>query len=273
MMVPAMGHDRFLFALLLTTVAGLATGIGSAIAFFAKRGSPKFLASTLGFSAGVMVFMCLFEILPEARASLLKQFGEGPGGWLAMGAFFAGILFTGLIDHFVPSFENPHEARGVEEMTEERRAASSRLLRMGFLSALALSIHNLPEGLGTFVAGLQGPAVGLPIAAAIFLHNIPEGISVSVPIYYATGDRKKAFFYSFMTGFCEPLGALLGYLFLGPFLEQGYGLVLAMVAGIMVYIAFDELLPAAHESGEHHSAVWGLIAGMAVVAVCIQLFV
>ncbi|HAH06817.1 MAG TPA: zinc transporter ZupT [Elusimicrobia bacterium] len=267
-----MPSDRFLFALMLTTAAGMATGIGSAIAFFAKRSSPKFLASTLGFSAGVMIFMCLVEILPEARESLLAQFGPTAGPWIALAAFFGGIAFTGLIDTLVPSFENPHEARGIEEMTEERRAGDRRLMRMGLFSAFALSIHNLPEGLGTFMAGLQGPAVGLPIAFAIFLHNIPEGISVSVPIYFATGDRKKAFFYSFLTGFCEPVGALLGYLLLGPFLEKGFGLVLALVAGIMIYIAFDELLPAAHESGEHHCAVWGLIAGMAVIAVCMQAF-
>jgi ZIP family zinc transporter len=267
-----MSNDRFLFALLLTTVAGLATGIGSSIAFFAKRSNAKFLASTLGFSAGVMIFMCLMDILPGARESLVAQFGQGLGGWIATAAFFGGIAFIGLIDALVPSFENPHEAHRIEDMQEERRPKERSLLRMGVFSGLALSIHNLPEGLAVFVAGLQGPAVGIPIAVAIFLHNIPEGISVSVPIFYATGDRKKAFLYSFLTGFCEPLGALLGYFLLGPYLEKGFGVILAMVAGIMIYISFDELLPAAHESGEHHYAVWGLIGGMASIAVCIQLF-
>jgi len=263
--------DRVLFALLLTTLAGLATGLGSAIAFFAKRTNTKFLAASLGFSAGVMIFMCLMDLLPEAQASLAALYGKRAGPWIALLSFFSGIGLTGLIDHLVPSFENPHEAHKVEEMRDEYRPKRG-LLRMGVLSGVALSLHNLPEGLATFIAGLQGPAVGIPIALAVAVHNVPEGISVSVPIFYATGDRKKAFLYSFLTGFCEPLGGLLGYFLLGRFIENSFGVVLAMVAGIMIYISFDELLPAAHESGEHHYAVWGLIGGMAVIAVFIGLW-
>jgi ZIP family zinc transporter len=255
-------------AFLLTLLAGLSTGIGSAIALVFKKTNTRLLAGSLGFSAGVMIYISLVELLPlsvtEASASL------GPAaGWAAVGCFFAGILLTGVIDALVPEFENPHEARGIEKMDEAApRPPDAKLLRMGLFSAAAIAIHNFPEGLATFVSYLSNPVAGISIAVAIAIHNIPEGISVSVPLYYSTGSRKKAFFYSFLTGLTEPLGALVGYFLLAPFLTPTLmGLVTALVAGVMVYISFDELLPAAHEYGEHHVAIYSLVCGMAVMAV------
>ena len=146
-------------------------------------------------------------------------------------------------------------------------------MRSGLLTALSISIHNFPEGLATFVSALQEPFLAIPIVAAIGLHNIPEGIAVSVPIYYATGNRKKVFFYSFASGLSEPLGAALGYLVFMPFMNDVvYGVLFAGVAGIMVFISFDELLPAAREYGEHHLSIYGLVAGMGLMAVSLLLF-
>jgi len=263
-------------AFLLTALAGLSTGIGSAIAFLARRTNTMFLSVSLGFSAGVMIYVSFMEILPGAVKILGKAVPAHTARLDAVIGFFAGMAVVALIDRMVPQFENPHEPHKLEELTvheREEQLRYHRLMRMGILSALAIGIHNFPEGLATFIAGLQEPSMGIVIAAAIAIHNIPEGIAVSVPIFYATGSRRKAFFYSFLSGLAEPAGALVGYLILLQFMNQiVYGLVFAGVAGIMVFISFDELLPSAEEYGEHHHALYGLIAGMAVMAGSLLLF-
>ena len=270
-------EENVLIAFGLTLFAGLATGIGSALAFFAKRTNTKFLSSALGFSAGVMIYVSFVEILVKAKDSLIVPLGEKAGTWTAVAAFFGGVFLIGLIDKLVPSFENPHEIRGIEEMGGNAAAAQEqdpRLLRMGIFTALAIAIHNFPEGLATFAAALSDPTLGLSIAIAIAIHNIPEGISVSVPIYYATGSKKKAFVYSFLSGVSEPLGAVIGYaIFFKYFNDMVFGILFAMVAGIMVFISLDELLPSAQKYGEHHLSIYGLIAGMIVMALSLLLFI
>ena len=259
--------ETILFAFGLTVFAGLSTGIGSALAFYTKQTNKKFLSAALGFSAGVMIYVSFVEIFPKARESLSVIYGDQGGLLVTTLAFFAGIALIGLIDKFVPKGENPHEIRDVGEM-EEGAGEDSELMRMGLFSALAIAIHNFPEGLATFISALQDPALGISIAIAIAIHNIPEGIAVSVPIYYATGSKRKAFKYSFLSGLSEPLGAIVGYfLLMRIFDERMFGIIFASVAGIMVYISLDELLPTAHKYGEHHIAIWGLISGMALMAV------
>ncbi|MFC2102759.1 zinc transporter ZupT, partial [Bacteroidota bacterium] len=250
------------FAFGLTLFAGLSTGIGSAVAFFSKRTNTKFLAGALGFSAGVMIYVSLVEIFAKAKDSLSAALGPTDGYWLTTAAFFGGILFIALIDKLVPSFENPHEPKSLEDLDATHKDGKDRtLLRMGLFSALAIAIHNFPEGLATFTAALTDPTLGVSIAVAIAIHNIPEGIAVSVPIYYATGNKRKAFTYSFLSGLAEPVGALVGYFILMPFAnELTFGILFAAVAGIMVFISLDELLPTAEKYGEHHVAIYGLIA-------------
>lgn len=262
------------FAFGLTLFAGLSTGIGSAVAFFSKRTNTKFLAGALGFSAGVMIYVSLVEIFVKAKDSLSAALGSTEGYWVTTAAFFGGIAFIALIDRMVPSFENPHEPKTLEDMDSKPRNGKDRtLLRMGLFSALAIAIHNFPEGLATFTAALTDPTLGVSIAVAIAIHNIPEGIAVSVPIYYATGNRRKAFFYSFLSGLAEPVGALVGYFILMPFAnELTFGILFAAVAGIMVFISLDELLPTAEKYGEHHVAIYGLIAGMVIMALSLLLF-
>lgn len=246
-------------AFLLTTLAGLSTGIGSCIAFVAKHTNKKFLSVSLGFSAGVMIYVSLVEILAKAKTSLAAELGERGGNWSTILAFFGGMLVIAVIDKLIPSEENPHEVRCLEK----EKKKSGKLMRMGVFTALAIGIHNFPEGLATFVSALQEPSVALPIVVAIAIHNIPEGIAVSVPIYQATGSKCKAFNYSFLSGLAEPLGALIGWLILLPIMNDiVYGVIFAGVAGIMVFISFDELLPAAQEYGEHHLSLYGLISGM-----------
>lgn len=256
-----------------TLFAGLATGIGSLVALLAKRTNTRFLAASLGFSAGVMIYVSFVEILRKAQSSLAEVLGPRAGAWAAVGAFFAGIAFIAIVDRLVPEAGNPHEVKGPEDMVAGSPLPRAALLRMGLLSALAIGIHNFPEGMATFVATLQDPKLGLPIAVAIAIHNIPEGIAVSVPVYYATGSRRKAFTYSFLSGLAEPVGALLGFLLLQRFLDgAASGLLFGAVAGIMVFISLDELLPTAQRYGEHHVAIYGLLAGMGVMALSLLLF-
>lgn len=275
-----MMEQNVLYAFLLTLVAGLATGVGSLIALMAKRTNRKFLSFSLGFSAGVMIYISFVDLFPESVRILSEDYGLRGGQVATAIAFFGGILFIALIDKLVPSVENPHEIRSVESMQVTvptspggKPLHAKHMMRTGLMTALVIGIHNFPEGIATFMASLQDVQMGAAIAVAIAIHNIPEGIAVSVPVYYATGSRKKAFKFSFLSGLAEPVGALVGYLILAPFLTPAMlGYVFAVIAGIMVYISLDELLPAAHEYGEHHVAIWGLIVGMAVMAVGIVAF-
>ena len=298
--------DNVLLAFGLTVFAGLSTGIGSAIAFFAKTTSKKFLSISLGFSAGVMIYVSMIEIFFKAQDSLIAALGEKNGSWTTIAGFFGGMAVIALIDKMIPSHENPHEVRNVEDMQiqnepedvreycqkiankdkSEKINASrevqaeeydekdkQKLMRMGVFTALAITIHNFPEGLATFASALHDPSLGIAIAIAVAIHNIPEGIAVSVPIYFATGSKKKAFMYSFLSGLSEPVGAIVGYTILRPFFNDvTFGILFAAVAGIMVFISFDELLPSAREYGEHHLSRYGLIGGMAVMAVSLVLF-
>jgi ZIP family zinc transporter len=292
-------------ALGLTVFAGMATSIGSAIAFFAKRANYRFLSMATGFSAGVMLYVSFVEIFFKGTEALVTAYGDYWGHWVNVASFFAGILLIGIIDNLIPSAENPHETHTEEETAplhdlsapmpdfdaiaadpehaapgaHDHRVQDSKLLRMGLFTALAIAIHNFPEGLATFLAALEDPSVGAAIAIAIALHNIPEGISVSVPIFYATGDRKKAFLYSSLSGLAEPVGAIIAYLALRFFLggdtgvipSQVMGMLFGGVAGIMVYISLDELLPTSRAYGKGHDSLFGLLGGMAVMALSLLL--
>lgn len=280
--------EQVLFAFGITLFAGLSTGVGSALAFYTKQTNKKFLSGALGFSAGVMIYVSLVEIFVKARASLEGILGESQGFLVTTLAFFGGMALIAIIDKFVPSYENPHEIHDLTEIKDLHELESTEgyaieskmksekhaLLRMGMFSALAIGIHNFPEGLATFIAALEDPTLGISIGIAIAIHNIPEGIAVSVPIYFATGDKKKAFKFSFLSGLSEPLGAIVGYFILMQFFnELIFGIIFAGVAGIMVYISLDELLPTAEKYGEHHIAIYGMIAGMALMAASLLMFV
>lgn len=269
-------ENNLLFAFGLTLFAGLSTGIGSAIGFFAKKTNTKFLSLSLGFSAGVMIYVSFVEIFVKAQDSLVSELGERLGSWITVISFFGGMFLIAIIDKLIPSGENPHAVKKVEDLdpNSQSKVKDQKLLRMGVFTALAVGIHNFPEGLATFISALQEPSVAIPIAVAIAIHNIPEGIAVSVPIYYATGSKKKAFFYSFLSGLSEPVGAIVGYLILMPFMNDiVFGVIFASVAGIMVFISLDELLPSARQYGEEHLSIYGLIAGMIVMSISLLLFI
>lgn len=269
--------NNILLAFMFTLFAGLATGIGSFLAFFTKKTNTSLLSISLGFSAGVMIYVSFVEIFFKAQESLVSYFGNSTGEWATVGSFFLGILLISIIDKLVPDYQNPHHPREKEQLKNlkerENDTRKMQLKRMGLFSALAIAIHNFPEGIATFASALTDPALGLSIAIAIAIHNIPEGISVSVPLYYATGSKRKAFIYSFISGLAEPLGALIGYfIFRAFFSELVFGVLFGSVAGIMVYISIDELLPTSRKYGKEHQEVYGFMAGMAIMAMSLLLF-
>ena len=267
-------------ALLLTLIAGGATGIGGALVLFKKKISSNFLAGALGLSAGVMIFISLAELFPEAQAEITATGSLKYGRALTLLAFFAGMGIIMLIDFLVPEYENPHEASGLSlgahtpAVDMLSHAGNEKALhRLGLMSAFAIAIHNFPEGIATFIGALNDPQMGAGITFAISIHNIPEGIAVAIPIYYATKSKGKALLLATLSGFSELIGALLCWAVTAVFgveLTGGgaiFPLILAAVAGIMIYISLDELLPTAEKYGEHHVAIAGVVGGMAVMGI------
>lgn len=267
-------------ALILTLTAGAATGIGGALVLFKKKISSDFLAGALGLSAGVMIFISLAELFPEAQAEIMATGSIRHGETFVLIAFFVGMGLITLIDFAVPEYENPHEASGLS--LDSRTAAvgvleqtgnEKALQRLGLMSALAIAVHNFPEGIATFISALNDPQMGAGITFAIAIHNIPEGIAVAIPIYYATKSKGKALLYATLSGLTEVLGALLclaATALFGLELTAGgpaFPLILAAVAGIMIYISLDELLPTAEKYGKHHVAIAGVVAGMAIMGI------
>lgn len=264
-------------AFLLTLFAGLSTGIGAALAFFKKSGDTRFLSVGLGFSAGVMVYVSFAEILVKSEDAFGSRFGDPGAEAMMLLCFFGGFALTFFIDRLIPDEVNPHELKKESELAllkENGGHLHNRMLhRTGIFTALAIAIHNFPEGFATFIAALDDLALGIPIALAIAIHNIPEGMAVSLPIYHATGERKRAFFYAFGSGLAEPVGALVGFFLLLPLMgDLTLGVTFGVVAGIMLYISFDELLPAARVYGNAHTTIFGIAAGMAVMASSLLLF-
>lgn len=266
------------WALGLTLLAGLSTGIGSLIGLGSGGSNRRFLTMALGFSAGAMVYVSLVEILPKARLVLAPVLGQRGGYGAAVVAFFAGMAAMALVDGWLPVhaasevFEQVASPKGPAAPGPDAQPDRRRLLRMGLFAALAIGIHNFPEGLATFLGALSNPKLGVSIAVAIAIHNIPEGLAVSAPVYFATRSRRIAFWVSFLSGLAEPVGGVLGYLLFRSFPNPlVFGLVFASVAGVMVYVSLDELLPAARDYGDHHLAIGSLMGGMAVMALSLVL--
>ncbi|WP_254410690.1 zinc transporter ZupT [Campylobacter jejuni] len=283
--------EQIFIAMLLTLFAGFSTAIGSIIAFFSRKDDLRVLSLGLGFSAGVMIYISFMEILPTALKDFKNHYDSHWAELLGLACFFGGILISLLIDKLIPEDVNPHEPK--EDLSELKicplpqkgqnppkfhpgeklhQINTKALKRTGIFTALAIAIHNFPEGFATFISSLDNLTLGIAIAIAVAIHNIPEGLAVSLPIYHATGDKKKAFIYSTLSGFAEPLGAFVGALILLPFIgDLTLAISFAVIAGIMVFISLDELLPAAKTYDKAHDSLYGLIAGMMIMALSLNL--
>ncbi|EHL8393902.1 zinc transporter ZupT [Campylobacter jejuni] len=283
--------EQIFIAMLLTLFAGFSTAIGSIIAFFSRKDDLRVLSLGLGFSAGVMIYISFMEILPTALKDFKNHYDSHWAELLGLACFFGGILMSLLIDKLIPEDVNPHEPK--EDLSELKicplpqkgqnppkfhpgeklhQINTKALKRTGIFTALAIAIHNFPEGFATFISSLDNLTLGIAIAIAVAIHNIPEGLAVSLPIYHATGDKKKAFIYSALSGLAEPLGAFVGALILLPFIgDLTLAISFAVIAGIMVFISLDELLPAAKTYDKAHDSLYGLIVGMAIMALSLNL--
>jgi zinc transporter, ZIP family len=255
--------DAALVALGVTLLAGLSTVLGSLAVLRANRADPRLLAVALAFAGGAMVYVSLVEILGKSVDALTAEHGLRWGHALATLAFFGGVVALIGLDRLVP---NPHA-----DVTTAAESDKVALSRVGLMAAAATA-HNLPEGMATFFATLEDPVLGSTLAFAIALHNVPEGISIAVPVFYATGSRWKATMACVVAGLAEPLGALLGYLVLAPILTPTViGMVFGAIAGVMVFLALDELLPAAKRHAGGHEATYGMVGGMGILALSLVL--
>ncbi len=244
-------------ALLLSLIAGLSTLLGTLVVFVVRRRSEKLLCVSLGFAAGVMLSVSFIDLFPNARDLLDQALGVRLGTVCSVAALAGGVLLAIALDHFVP-----HES--FDAATGE--APHQNLFRVGFVSTLAIGLHNFPEGVATFMAGYEDAALGLSIAIAIAMHNIPEGITVAMPIWYATGSRRRAFQYTLLSGLAEPVGALLAFLVLRPFISPlVLGVLFGLVAGIMAYITVEELIPSSRQYGYDRVALWATLTGICVM--------
>lgn len=253
-------------ALLITLFAGLATAIGSIFAFMVKKDNLKALSVGLGFSAGVMIFLSFTDILPAASEMLSEKFPTNHK-WVVYGGFIIGILIAVLIDYFIPDHIDEKEL-----MNPDVVSADKRMQRAGLFTAAAIFVHNFPEGMATFLTASHDLTLGLSVGLAIAIHNIPEGIAVALPIYHSTGKKRYATLYAALSGISEPIGAILGMILLHFFMPQlMIGVAMAAVAGIMIYISFDTLLPLAREFGNWHLSMVGIISGMLFIWVSLLL--
>lgn len=245
------------FALVLSFLAGISTVLGAIIVFFSKRKNEKTITFALGFSAGVMICVSFTDLFPYAEETLINYYGKLYGILLTMFYMLTGMIFAMLIDKFIPQ-DSPKIHIGNRK--------NSKLFRVGLVSMIAITLHNFPEGIATFMSSYQNQTLGIAIALAIAMHNIPEGIAVAMPIYYATGNKKKAFKYTLYSGLSEPLGALLAFWILKPFINEFLlGLTFAFVMGIMLYISFEELIPSSRDYGYDDLSLYSIFLGICIM--------
>jgi zinc transporter, ZIP family len=264
--MPDLFASNAVIAFLVCSFAGLSTVVGALFLLRAEKMDPRVLAFGLAFAGGAMVYVSLGEIFTKSQMAFSQAFPDKTAYTYATLSFFLGVMLLVVVDRLIP---NPHNGSAAQAEGHD----PDYVKRVGVLAALAISAHNLPEGLATFFATLDDPFVGLPLATAIAIHNIPEGVSIAIPIYYATGSKKKALAATMISAMAEPLGAIVGYLVLAPYLSPTvFGVVFGLIAGAMVFLALDELLPAAKRYAKGHETVYGMVLGMAVLAASLVMF-
>lgn len=254
-----------LVAFAVTVAASLATILGSLTIVRANRENARLLAFGLAFAGGAMVYISFVEIFQKSYIAFHEIYTDKNAYGMATVFFFIGIAFLVLLDRLVP---NPHV-----DPVGATHDSHKKVSRVGLMATLAITAHNFPEGAATFFATLDDPIVGAPLAAAIAIHNIPEGISIAIPVYYATGSRLKSLGAVTLSALAEPVGAAIAFSVLAPFLSPAvFGGVFGVIAGAMVFLALDELLPAAKRYAKGHETVYGMVSGMAVIALSLVLF-
>lgn len=272
-----MESPAFLQAFILTLLAGISTAFGAFLAFFKTKDETRILAFGLGFSGGVMVYLSFMEILPKSIDFFARSHTATNPEILGVVCFFVGVFIAFGIDFFIPKDVNPHELKSQREVyselgAENRTLSKSAIHRTAIFTAIAITIHNFPEGFATFISALDNFTLGLSIAVAVAIHNIPEGLAVSLPIYHATGEKARALKLTFLSGLAEPLGAVAGYFIFAPLLgDWTLAVSFGIIAGIMVFIALDSLLPNSKLNTKGHESVIGVVCGMMMMALSLIL--
>lgn len=253
--------QHYQLGLLITFLAGMTTVLGGCLTFFIKKDNLRALSIGLGLSAGVMIFIGLTEVLKDSGELLVKYFPNSYQ-WLVFAGFFVGVFVAVLIDWLIPK----HIEEDLFIKHDECCPDCHKIKRAGLLTAIAISMHNFPEGLSTFIMTTQNITLGVSVALAIAMHNIPAGIAIALPIYHATGKKRLAILYSFLSGISELVGALIGLILLQTVFPQTIvGFIFASVAGILIYISFDTILPLSKEYGDGHYSIFGIISGMFII--------
>lgn len=245
------------YSFLITSFAGLSTMLGTLIIFLKNKNQDKIIAASLSFAAGVMICVSLLDLIPEAIELLTSTFKNFISILIFMIFFCIGVLSSMTIDKYMP----------------ENKEHNSKLFRVGLISMLAIVLHNIPEGIATFMASSMDKSLGISLALAIAMHNVPEGISIAVPIYYSTKDKRKSFLYTFISALSEPFGALLAFLFLKNFINDIFmGILFSLIAGIMIHISFYELIPTSKKYNELNITTLFFIIGLVFMGVNVFLF-
>ena len=249
--------NNALIPLLVSTIAGLSTLIGALLIFFKIDESKynKFITFCLAFSIAIMIGISVFDLIPESFFQYFSVYGMSKSIILLVVAFLISYIFITILSMLI-----------------KRETKKTDLYRLGILNMIVLIFHNLPEGIATFLSSYQDLSLGIKLAIAIMLHNIPEGISIAVPIYYSTGNKKLAFRNAFISGMAEPFGAILAFIFLKKYIsEMMISIILIIVAGLMITLSIQELLPESLKYKENKALYLGLASGVVLVLLNILL--
>ncbi len=244
--------------LLISTIAGLSTLIGTFLIFLniPKEKYNKFITFCLAFSISIMICISIFDLIPESFFQYFSANGMTKSIILLIIAFIVSYIVITLLSTFINKETNQKD-----------------LYKLGILNMIVLIMHNLPEGIATFLSSYQDINLGIKLAFAIMLHNIPEGIGIAIPIYYSTNNKKKAILYAFYSGIAEPIGGIIALIFLKNYIsELMISMVLIVVAGLMITLSIQELLPKALKYNENKALITGLIVGLILVIINLTIF-
>ncbi len=244
--------NKTLFSFLITFLAGLSTMFGIIPIYLNQKKANRVIAASLAFSAGVMLSISIFSLIPEATALIKEDIKLFPTFLIVLIFVVIGILFSSLIDQKI-----------------EEKITNNNLYKLGIISIIVLMLHNIPEGITTFISTKTSLSLGLSLSLGIALHNIPEGISIAVPIYYSTKSKFKAISYTALSGFSELFGAIIAYLFIAKYVNNFIlGVILAITAGIMTHISIYELLPNSCDYKKKKVTILSFLTGIIVMILC-----
>ena len=215
--------------IIISLIEGMSTLIGF-FSIYIKGDKNRIISRTLSFAGGVMIMLSIIDLIPSSISSLKENYN------CFIALFYCSIFF---IIGFIASHL-------IQNIVQEQDVLS----KTGIISMIGIILHNIPEGMATYMLSSINFKLGLMLSIAIVMHNIPEGIGISIPIYCGTGNKKKAFVYTLISGLSEPFGAIISVIFLHKFINLTImGAIYSIIAGIMIYIGYFELIKISKQYG------------------------